>query len=115
MKGSSFEAMLDPNLSGAAFNYIIDQLEAGVVPKNQIYHMQYLDLVKDTMGEIEKAYRHLDLELSDAGRRGMAKFLADNPRDARPKHQFNLGSPEAVAKARDAYKKYQTHFGVQTE
>ena len=115
MKGGSFEAILDPKLSAGALNHIIDQLEAGVVPKNQIYHLRYLDLVKDTMGEIEKAYRHLGLELSERGRQGMTKYLADNPRDVRPKHQFNLGSAEIVTQARAAYKRYQAHFGVATE
>ena len=67
------------------------------------------------MGEIEKAYAHLGLNMSDAGRRGMTKYLADNPRDARPKHQFNLGSPEIIAKAREAYIRYQVYFGVETE
>ena len=115
MKGKSFENILDPNMSAGAFNFVIEQLEAGAVPKNQIYHMQYLNMVNDTMGEIAKAYQHLGLELSERGRNGMAKFLADHPRDARPKHQFNLGTAESVAQAREAFKRYQTHFGVETE
>ena len=44
-----------------------------------------------------------------------APSCSDTPRDSRPRHQFSLGSPEAVAKARNAYKRYQDYFHVSNE
>jgi hypothetical protein len=41
--------------------------------------------------------------------------MTENPRDNRPKHQFPTGSPEAVARARDAFERYSDHFGVPSE
>ena len=114
-KGASFEHMLDPNMSAAGLNYVIDQLESGAVPQQQIYQMQYRNLVGDTMTEMAAMYAHLGLELSEQGRRGMAQYLAENPRDARPAHKFNIGSDDVVQRARQAYQRYQAYFGVKNE
>ena len=45
----------------------------------------------------------------------MEKFLAENPRDGRPPHQFNIGSPDVVERARDAYRHYQNYFNIPQE
>ena len=70
---------------------------------------------RDTMGAIARIYRHFGIGLSDSSRAAMAKYLADNPRDTRPTHKFNAGSPEAVATARAAFKRYQERFGIPDE
>jgi hypothetical protein len=41
--------------------------------------------------------------------------MAENPRDNRPPHKFGAGSPEAVARARAAFDRYQQHFHVPSE
>jgi len=114
-KGGTQEYMTDPALSAAAFNHVIDQLEAGVFPPRQVYHMLYQDLVADTLQAVEAMYRHFGIPLSGEGRGAMAKYLRDSPRDARPPHRFNAGSPEAVARARQAFKRYQDYFGIPSE
>jgi hypothetical protein len=114
-KGGSFEYIVDPVYSAQRFGTVIDNLEAGAVPKQQMYHMLYKDLVGDTMTQIEAMYKHFGIELSERGRAGMTKYLADNPRKARPAHQFNAGSNEAVTSARQAYKRYQDYFRIPNE
>ncbi|MET0656560.1 MAG: sulfotransferase [Steroidobacteraceae bacterium] len=114
-KGGSFEYVTNPELSAARLNAVIDELERGVVPSKQFFSVLYKDLVKDTMGVLEAMYRHFDIKLSDAGRKGMAKYLADYPRDARPRHQFDTGGDAAVAAARQAYKRYQEYFRIPNE
>jgi Sulfotransferase family len=114
-KGGSLEYMTDPFLSAARFNAVIDQIKSGVVPPKQMFHLFYKDLVADTIGTLEAMYRHFGVPLSDAGRRGMAQYLADHPRDARPPHKFNPGSEEAIARARLAFKRYQEFFKVPFE
>ena len=114
-KGGSLEYMTDPNMSAGRFNRVIDQLESGVIPPKQIYNLFYKDLVADTIGTLETMYRHFGIPLSDQGRRGMVQYLKDNPRDARPPHQFSIGSDEAVARARQAFKRYQDYFNVPLE
>ena len=113
-KGGSFEYITDPVYSAQRFNAAIDRLEAGDVPQNQFHNLLYKDLVGDTMGTIDKMYAHFGIPLSDYGRAAMAKYLADNPRDARPAHKFGMAD-EAVAKARQVYKRYQDHFKIPSE
>ncbi|MET0546724.1 MAG: sulfotransferase [Caulobacterales bacterium] len=114
-KGGSFEYVTDPVLSARRLDVVIDQLEAGVVPENRIYHMLYKDLVSDPMAAIDAMYRHLDLELSESGRAAMAEYLASNPRDARPAHKLSSGPDAAVKRARQAYSRYQEYFKIPSE
>jgi hypothetical protein len=114
-KGESLAYLTDPFLAASRFNHVIDQIEAGEIPRRQLHHMLYQDLVKDTMGSLTEMYEHFGLPLTDRGRNGMATYLADNPRDSRPPHRFSLGSPEAVELSREAFKRYQDYFGVPEE
>jgi hypothetical protein len=107
--------MTDPTAAAERLNHVIDMLDAGAVPPGQIHHMQYLDLVRDPVGSIELAYRHFNIPLSDAGKKGMSDYLAANPRDARPPHRFGAGSPEYLAKARAAFRRYQDTYQVPSE
>lgn len=114
-KSDALKYVTNPDLQSAHFNDVIAQLEAGVVPPKQIHHLLYHELVGDTMGTIEKMYRHFGMELTDAGRQGMNKYLTENPRDARPPHSFSVGSAESLIRARALYKHYQDYFGIPTE
>jgi hypothetical protein len=114
-KGGSYEYVTDVDLSATRLNAVIDQLEAGVVPPNQIYHLHYRDLVADPMASVEALHRHFGIPLDDAGRAGMAKYILEHPRDSRPAHQFSIGPPDAVASARKAYQRYQDYFGIVSE
>ena len=60
-------------------------------------------------------HRHFGIPLYEECRRGMAKYLADHPRDSRPPHKFNIGSPDVVARARQAFKRYQDYFDIPIE
>jgi hypothetical protein len=114
-KGGSLDYMTDPNMSAGRFNAVINQIESGVIPPKQIYNLFYKGLVTDTIGTIEAMHRHFGIPLSEQGRAGMVKYLTDNPRDARPPHQFNAGSFEAIAHARQAFKRYQDYFNIPIE
>jgi hypothetical protein len=114
-KGGSFEYVTDPHLSAARLNAVIDQLEAGIVPKRQLFNVLYQDLINDPLGVLRRMYRYFDIPLTDEGVNAMAKYLADHPRDARPKHRFSLGDEAEVAEARKAYRRYQEYFGIPNE
>jgi uncharacterized protein YneF (UPF0154 family) len=114
-KGGSLEYMTDPNFSAGRFNAAIDKVDSGAVPNKQICNLLYRDLVKDAVGTVESMYRHFGIKLSDTSRLAMQKYLTDNPRDVRPAHKFNAGSPEVVARAREAFKRYQAKFNVPDE
>jgi hypothetical protein len=111
----SLAYMTDPDLAAGRFNAVVDQLDSGAIPPDRIYNVLFKDLVADPIGEAEKMYEHFGIELTDEGRAAMAKFMSDNPRDDRPPHQFSIGSDEAVARAHQAFARYQERFGVPSE
>jgi hypothetical protein len=111
----SLAYMTDPNLAAGRFNAVIDQLDLGAVPAGQIYHVLFKDLVADPLGQAAQMYDHFGIELTAEGSSAMTRFMDENPRDHRPPHQFSIGSPEAVARARKAFAHYQRRYGVPTE
>jgi hypothetical protein len=60
-------------------------------------------------------YERFGIEMTQEGRAALARYMAENPRDHRPPHRFPAGSPEVVARARDAFRSYQERFGVPDE
>ena len=114
-KGESLAYMTDPSLSAGRFNAVIDQIDAGAIPRNQIHHLLYRDLVGRPIEAIAAMYAHFGIPLTDDGRGSMERYLAEHPRDSRPPHRFNIGSPAAVARARAAFARYQARFDIPTE
>lgn len=105
----------DPYMSAMRLNTAIDKLEAGVVPAQQIHHLQYRDLVDDPMGSVDAAYQHFGITLGESGKQGIKDYLGAHPRDARQPHRFSPGSAEDIAAAREAYQRYQAYFGIPNE
>jgi hypothetical protein len=102
-------------VSAARFNRVIDEIESGAVPRDQIHSILFKDLVADTVGSVATMYEHFGMELTDMGRAAMEKYMAENPRDNRPPHKFGAGSPEAIARARAAFAQYIDYFNVPVE
>ena len=111
----SLAYMTDPDLAAGRFNAVVDQLDSGAVPPDRIYNVLFKDLVADPVGEAGRMYEHFGIELTGEGRAAMSKFMEDNPRDDRPPHKFSIGSDEAVARAHEAFGRYQQRFEVPSE
>jgi Sulfotransferase family len=111
----SLDYMTDPDISAHRFGAVIDQIESGAIPRDQIYNCLFTDLVTDVAGTVADMYRHFGIELTDEGRKGMDQYMADNPRDNRPPHQFNFGSEDLIARTRATLKPYQDYFNIPTE
>jgi Sulfotransferase family len=113
-KGGSLDWISNPEISASRFDRVIDELETGAVAKERICHLLYHDLVRNPIAAIENIYRHFGLRLSATGRRAMQQYLSANPRDARPAHKVTMSDAE-MARARRAYRRYQTYFDVPDE
>jgi len=111
----SLAYMTDPDLAAGRFNAVIDQLDSGAIPQDQIAHVLFHDLVADPVGQVGKMYDHFGIAVTDSGREAMSRFMKENPRDNRPAHQFDIGSDAAVARVREAFARYQERFGVPVE
>ena len=45
----------------------------------------------------------------------MLDYIAAKPKDKFGKHEYDLGSPEAIRVAREAFRPFQEYFGVRSE
>ena len=115
LSGGAYEFVMDMDISAQRLNNVIDQLEAGTVPPNQIFHSNYHELIENPIGTIDRIYAHFGLELSASSRQAVVDYLAANPRSARPAHKMNLGTDEDVEIGRKAFRRYQEHFGIPSE
>jgi hypothetical protein len=115
-KGDSWDYIVDPAFAASRLNHVIDQLESGVVPKERIFHIQYADLTGNPIEKMKAMYRHFDLPLSAQGLAGMERYVRDNPRMARPKHEYAVTQgPTEVARERALFARYQQYFQIPNE
>ncbi|MEQ8835592.1 MAG: sulfotransferase [Lacipirellulaceae bacterium] len=111
----SYEFATDLGQAASRINRVIDKLEAGMVPDQQMFHLHYSDLIENPLGVIAGMYAHFGFELSAESNLAVQNYINDNPRDSRPPHKFSLGSAQDVVNARAHFKRYQEHFAVPSE
>jgi hypothetical protein len=82
----------------------------------QMFDVQYLDLVRDPMAMVRRIYAHFDLELTTAAEAAMERFLAENPKDKGGVHRYSLENfgldPETE---RRHFQSYLECFGIEPE
>lgn len=110
-----YEFVTDMNISAQRLNNVIDMLESGVVPPNQIFHSNFGDLVRDPIGTVDRIYAHFGIELSNSSRQAIVDYMKANPRSSRPPHKMNLGTDEDIEIGRKAFKHYQDYFNIPSE
>jgi hypothetical protein len=106
------DQMLSADMAGMLLNQPIAWMESGVVPKERVCNMRFLDLERDPVAEIEKMYRQFGMVMTPAALAAMHKYMRDNPRSARPAAKYKSVSKPAE---RDVFKRYQAYFGVADE
>jgi hypothetical protein len=115
LTAGALEFLKNPIYMGARLDNVIDLLERSAIPSRQFFNFLYKDLIADTMGTLEALHAHFDIPLTAEGRAGMAKYLADHPRDSRAPHRYPVMSGRALTQARQIYQRYQDYFGVPSE
>lgn len=78
-----------------------------------IYDMQYQDVMRDPITEIEKIYAHFNEPISDEARTAMQTYMVNNPKGKLGRHSYTLEdyglSREQV---RERYRDYCERYGV---
>ncbi|OGR31268.1 MAG: hypothetical protein A2139_09210 [Desulfobacca sp. RBG_16_60_12] len=84
--------------------------------RQQMFDVQYLELVRDPMAMVRRIYEHFDLGLTKAAETAMERFLAENPKDKGGVHRYSLESfglnPEVE---RRHFQSYLDCFGIEPE
>ena len=113
--GDALAMYTNAQASAQLLNGPIDMLEDGVLKKETLCNVQYLDFMKNPVGVAESIYGYFDIEMTDVARNAMGQYMRDNPRSSRPVHKYDLGDAEQIDKDRVAYKRYQDYFNVPDE
>lgn len=111
----AFEGLLSPEMMAGNLNRIIDWLEDGVIPKDQVSHSLYADLISDPAQALAKVYDQIGLPFTDSARASMEAYLAAKPKAKFGKHKYSIGEQEEIARKREFFARYQAYFGVPHE
>ncbi len=93
-------------------NYL-EVRDSEMVREGQIIDLLYEDLNKDWQPEVEKLYKHFDLELSDEALGNMTSWMNQNKQNKHGKHSHNLQQfgfdPEQLEKE---FSHYRERFNI---
>ena len=115
MIAGAFDQMINADFAAFLLNQPIEWMESGVIPKERVCNIRFLELENDPVAEIQKMYAQLGMTLTDKALRAMQQYMADNPRSARPPANYKSAANEKVQTERQAMKRYQDYFHVQSE
>jgi hypothetical protein len=93
----------------------IEWMEKGIIAKDNVCNMRFLELERDPLTEIARMYQQFRMRLTDEAIGAMRRYLIENPRSARPAAKYQSLQSERVQSERAVLKRYQDYFGVQSE
>jgi hypothetical protein len=89
---------------------------AAHLPAGQVTHLHYLDLLRDPVGSITRAYGDLDLEVTPGHGDRISRYLRDRPQTKFGTHRYEPADFGLdVARLRDDFAPYVDAFGVAAE
>jgi Sulfotransferase family len=81
--------------------------------ERSIYDIQYLEQLRDPIGQMRKLYAHFGEPLTPAAEAAMSKLLANNPQGKHGKHNYSLEEfGLTAAGVRQHFRDYCERFGI---
>jgi Sulfotransferase family len=114
-KRGSFDAVTDPELMATQLCVPIDLIAQGVIPPERLCNVQYQDFMEDPFAVAKRIYEYVGRPMTEQAEASMRRYMAENPRTARPRPKIDIGSHELVEAERRAFRRYQEYFGVPNE
>lgn len=112
---SAFESLLSHDGVAARLETVIDWVERGAIPREQVYNWQYADLIQRPIEAIRTLYAKNDMEFSAQAEANMRAYMAAKPQGKFGAHTYSVGEKEEIAKNRALYRRYQAYYGVADE
>lgn len=112
---TAYDFVTNPAVTAGMMTQPVDWLESGAIPKDRMCTVLYKDLVRDSVGTVEKIYQYYDMPFTHETRNAIEKYVKEHPRDKRPSHRYGLGNEDQIKTERQAFKRYQEYFGVPNE
>lgn len=112
---SAFEGLFDAGAMSARLDRIVDWIEDGDVPRDQVINSRYADLISDPASAIEKVYRKAGIPFDKEVTKRTDAYLQAKPKGKFGKHQYDVPEGERLAEVRSLYNRYQSYFDVPNE
>lgn len=95
---------------------VMAERAAGTIPPGQIVDVHFHQLMRDPVGTVQAAYRHLGLEFTDAFARAIRTYLKEKPREKFGKHRYAAADYGLTnGELRERFGFYTDHYGVELE
>jgi hypothetical protein len=116
----------DPSTTEVAHEwaeYIVDGLDRsvtarldGTVSPDRVVDVKFGEFMADPFAAIGAVYDNLGLELTNESESRMRSFLVDHSQDERSTHRYSWADTGLdLAEWRERTRRYQEHFGVESE
>lgn len=116
--GDSLAMLTNPQISAAIMNQVIDHLESGLLPKEQLCNIHFKDLVADPLSTIRHIHDYFHLEFTGRQESAVEAFLSariERRQSQENTHRYETGEKATIASERQAYARYQAYFNVPNE
>jgi len=107
---AAFENLLTQENVAARLNHVIDQIEAGTVPRTQMHNFKYADLIAQPLTALPALYRDSGLALTDDTLAAMRAYLEKKPQGKFGKHSYSVGEREQIERQRQHFQRYQNYY-----
>lgn len=108
----AFEELLTPEGTAARLEQMIDWIEQGTIPADQIVHSNYADLIDSPVDALEKLYARIGFPFTDQARSAVADYLAHKPKGKFGAHAYQVDQQD---RTRQLFHRYQSYFDVPSE
>ena len=91
------------------------RFRAASAPAAAFHDLHFDHLEADPMAALAGVYRHIGVEMSDAARTRLERFVAENPRHRHGTHRYSAVSRTSLApEVESAFRAYTDTFGIRT-
>ena len=115
MLAGVLDQMISADFADFILNQPIDWMEQGVIAKERICNIRFLELERDPVAEIQKLYAQFGMTMTDEALHAMRQYMRDHPRAARPPANYTSATNDSVRSERQALRRYQEYFGIENE
>lgn len=109
---AAFEELLTPEGTAARLDQMIDWIESGTIPADQMVHSRYADLIDAPLDALEKLYALMGLEFGQAARAAATAYLDSKPKGKFGAHRYAVDKND---RTRQLFARYQDKFNVPVE
>ncbi|MFP6640339.1 MAG: sulfotransferase [Myxococcota bacterium] len=113
--GDSYGHFLSADPVVANLERMIGWMEDGVIPRERIQPVRYLDFFADPARELRNLYAKLELPLSKESERAMLDYIGNKPKGKFGEHEYETGEHSEIANDREKFRKFQEFFSIQDE